>query len=169
MHLPIARRRRLLALAPAAAALALSIAAVQDHGAAAASKRVVGTSKNRTLGETVLVTTSGSTLYSLSVERKGRFICTSSACLALWRPLLVPRGTTPTGVSGLATIARPGSHASVQVTFHGAPLYRFTADRKRGDAKGEGFRDVGTWHAASTAPAARMPAPSSGAGGGYYG
>jgi predicted lipoprotein with Yx(FWY)xxD motif len=35
------------------------------------------------------------------------------------------------------------------VTFRGAPLYTFYLDHKRGDAGGEGFKDVGTWHAAS--------------------
>ena len=30
-------------------------------------------------------------LYSLSAEKKGKFVCTqSSGCLTLWKPLLVP-------------------------------------------------------------------------------
>lgn len=36
-----------------------------------------------------------------------------------------------------------------QVTFRGLPLYTFDGDAKKGAANGEGFRDVGTWHAAS--------------------
>jgi hypothetical protein len=55
------------------------------------------------------------------------------------------------------------------VSFRGGPLYTFTGDHKRGDAKGEGFKDVGVWHAASTAKtAAPPPTTTSGGGGGYH-
>ena len=43
-----------------------------------------------TLGRTVLTTTKGRTLYSLSAETKGRFICTG-ACVSTWHPLRRPR------------------------------------------------------------------------------
>jgi predicted lipoprotein with Yx(FWY)xxD motif len=36
----------------------------------------------------------------------------------------------------------------VQVTFHGRPLYTYAGDKKPGQAKGEGLKDAGTWHAA---------------------
>ena len=35
------------------------------------------------------------------------------------------------------------------MTFEGRPLYTFDGDSKKGDANGEGFKDVGTWHAAT--------------------
>jgi predicted lipoprotein with Yx(FWY)xxD motif len=135
-----------------------------------ATMRVVSTAKNPVLGKTVLVNRKGLTLYSLSAERKGKFICTNAACLSFWTPLVVAKGTTPTGVGGLATIKRP--NGAIQVTFRGGPLYTFYLDHKRGDAKGEGFKDVGTWHAAAagantTPPPA--PAPTSGGGYGGYG
>jgi predicted lipoprotein with Yx(FWY)xxD motif len=110
--------------------------------------RVVQTAKNATLGKTVLVTTTGRTLYSLSVERKGRFICTDRTCLSFWHPLVVKANVTPTGTAGLGTVKRPDGRR--QVTYRGGPLYTFTGDHARGQAKGEGFKDVGTWHAAST-------------------
>jgi predicted lipoprotein with Yx(FWY)xxD motif len=102
----------------------------------------------RVLGRTALVTPKGMTLYSLSAEVHGRFICKNSACLALWKPLVVARGTKPTGAKHLGTIRRPGG--KIQVTYRGKPLYTFVQDRKPGDAKGEGFKDVGTWHVART-------------------
>ena len=85
------------------------------------------------------------TLYSLSVERRGRFICTDSDCLSFWTPLTVRSGTKPRGTVGsLGTVRRPDG--KTQVTYKGKPLYTFYEDG-RGDANGEGFKDVGTWHA----------------------
>jgi predicted lipoprotein with Yx(FWY)xxD motif len=137
-------------IAIAVALTGLLVAVAAGSALAATRKHVVITTNSAALHKRVLATRSGLTLYSLSAERKGRFICTDSACLSFWHPLLVPKGTTPTGTSHLATIARPGSSRR-QVTFRGAPLYTFYLDHKRGDAGGEGFKDVGTWHAA-TAP-----------------
>jgi predicted lipoprotein with Yx(FWY)xxD motif len=102
------------------------------------------TAKNRALGKTILVNRQGLTLYSLSVERHGRFICKNAACFSIWKPLVVAKGTKPTGVSGLGTVKRPDGR--IQVSYHGGPLYRFVQDRKRGDIKGNGLKDVGIWH-----------------------
>ena len=127
----------------AAAGLAGLVAAfaVAAHGSSGV--RVVMTAKNKTLGKTILVNRRGLSLYSLSAERRGRFICKNSACLALWKPLVVAKAVTPTGVRGLGTVRRPDGRR--QVTYRGGPLYRFTGDHKRGDIKGNGFKDVGTW------------------------
>jgi predicted lipoprotein with Yx(FWY)xxD motif len=105
--------------------------------------RVVMTAKNKTLGRTILVNRRGLTLYALSVERHGKFICTNAACLALWKPLVIAKGSTPTGIAGLGTVKRPDKR--IQVTYRGAPLYRFVQDRRPGQIKGNGFKDVGTW------------------------
>ena len=51
---------------------------------------VVKTAKNATLGKTILVGLNGHTLYDLSVERKGKFICTNKTCLSLWHPQDAP-------------------------------------------------------------------------------
>ncbi len=133
--------RGLLLAAAFAAGLAAAFYAVNASGAG--STRVVMTAKNKALGKTILVNRQGLTLYSLSVERHGRFICKNSACLSLWKPLVIPKGAKPTGVSGLATVKRPDGR--IQVSYRGGPLYRFVQDRKRGDIKGNGFKDVGTW------------------------
>jgi len=111
--------------------------------------RVVSTAPNAMLGKTILVTTSGLTLYSLSAERHGRFICKTRACLAFWKPLHLAKGMRPGGISGLGTIRRPDR--TLQVTYRGAPLYRFYLDRKRGDVLGNGFRDVGVWRPVAVA------------------
>src|SRR2546423_13197464 len=134
----------------AAAALLFGVVAAMYAsgaiGAGSRSSRVVMTAKNQKLHKTILVTRSGMSLYSLSVERHGKFICTDSTCLSLWKPLTVAKGTTPTGVKGLSTVKRP--NGKLQVAYKSAPLYTFADDHKRGDVKGNGFKDVGVWRVA---------------------
>jgi predicted lipoprotein with Yx(FWY)xxD motif len=101
----------------------------------------------RSKGGSVLATRSGRTLYTLSVEHKGKFVCTmSSGCLSAWHPLIVAAGVVPQGPVALGTVKRP--EGDLQVTFRGRPLYTFGGDTKAGQAKGEGLKDVGVWHAA---------------------
>ncbi len=151
---PTGHRIRTAAIALAVVALTVAAAASQ---AARPSKRVVSERESPALGKTVLTTTKGQTLYSLSAEKHGRFICTGS-CLSVWHPLRVPAGVRPTGPVDLGTIERP--EGGIQVTYRGKPLYRFGGDTKAGDDKGEGIKDVGTWHAAvAPRPPAEEPAP----------
>ncbi len=162
-------RSRLLAvvvLAVLAAVLAATVLATS--GGAARSTTVVKVVKNTKLGKQVLVNRRGFTLYSLSAETHGRFICTDSVCRSLWTPLVVPRGTKPAGTAKLATVKRPDGRT--QVTYRGLPLYSFREDKRPGDANGNGFKDVGTWLVATlTAAKTPSPMPSSGGYGGYGG
>jgi predicted lipoprotein with Yx(FWY)xxD motif len=158
---PMPRSRKLShpSLRTIAALAALSLLIVVGASqvlAAKSSKRVAGKAENAVLGKTVLTTTGGRTLYSLSVEKNGKFICTAS-CLSVWHPLTVPVGVRPTGPVKLGTIERP--EGGTQVTYKGRPLYRFGGDTKAGQANGEGIKDVGTWHAASPPQRAAQPAP----------
>lgn len=116
-----------------------------ESGTAHKGKKVM-VKEAKDKGRTILTLANGHTLYSLSVEKHGKFTCTqSSGCLSLWHPLEVPAGVTPKGPVKLGTIKRP--EGGVQVTYRGLPLYSFAGDKKPGQAKGEGFKDVGTWHA----------------------
>jgi predicted lipoprotein with Yx(FWY)xxD motif len=125
---------------------------------------VVKSAANSTLGATVLVDAQGMTLYSLSGESGGKFICTSSACTQVWHPLSASAGTPSGSVGSLGTVKRPDG--TVQVTYKGMPLYTFAEDRAPGEAKGQGIKDVGTWSAvtvgaqSSSAPAATPAATS---------
>ncbi len=130
----------------AIAALALLVVALPAQGATS-SKRVVKQAQNATLGKAVLTTLAGRTLYTLSAETGGTFIC-KGGCLAAWHPLYIGAGVKPTGPVKLGTIKRP-DNGRRQVTFRGRPLYTFDGDERTGDANGEGIRDVGTWHAAT--------------------
>jgi predicted lipoprotein with Yx(FWY)xxD motif len=142
------------------AALFMLVGPPRGQASGAATLKV-STAQNATLGKRVLVTSRGLTLYSLSAETRGRFICIG-ACLPTWPPLLLKGGAKPTGVRGLGSIRRPDGRR--QVTYKGKPLYRFSGDTKKGDVNGEGFKDVGTWHAApaprsSTSNDSPPPAP----------
>ena len=112
------------------------------------SAAVVKTASNATLGATVLVNAQGMTLYSLSGEHGGKFICTSSACTQVWHPLSASAGTPSGSVGSLGTVKRPDG--TVQVTYKGMPLYTFAQDQKAGEATGQGIKDVGTWTAVTT-------------------
>ncbi len=137
------RRARCLAALALAAVLALSAVAVPT-ALARGSKTVAGEATAPSLHKTVLTNTKGLTLYTLSGETNGKFICTGS-CLKTWPPLLVAAGTKPTGPVKLGTIKRP--EGKTQVTYKGMPVYTFSGDSRKGEANGEGLRDVGVWHA----------------------
>jgi predicted lipoprotein with Yx(FWY)xxD motif len=147
---------------------------------------LVKSAANATLHATLLVNAQGMTLYALSGEQGGKFICTSSACTQIWHPLTASSATPSGSVGSLGTVKRPDG--TEQVTYKGMPLYTFSEDQTAGEAKGQGIKDVGTWTAvtiggaqSSSAPAAATPATrpvepappvkseSSSGGGGSYG
>ena len=137
------RRGRNISVLVLAAVLALSAVAV-PMALARSSKTVAGEAQATSLHKTVLTNTKGLTLYTLTGEKNGKFICTG-ACLSTWLPLVVAAGTKPKGPVTLGTIKRP--EGKTQVTFKGMPVYTFSGDSKKGEANGEGVKDVGVWHA----------------------
>lgn len=149
-------------------------AATTVASSSASSGAVVKTAANSTLAATVLTDSSGMTLYRLSGEQAGRFICTGAGCLQIWHPLTAPATGAPSGgVGSLGTVKRPDG--SEQVTYHGMPLYTFASDQQPGDAKGQRLKDVGTWNAVTVSaakttaatPAAAPESPPAESGGGY--
>jgi len=140
--------------------------------AAGGGNTTVQSEHSSALNANVLANGSDMTLYTLSAEHGGRFICTkssklpgsSASCLSMWIPLTVPAGTNPSGPVSLGTIDRPDG-TGTQVTYKGLPLYTFAGDKAPGDTSGNGFMDVGTWKAATIGSAAA--ATNSGGGQGY--
>jgi predicted lipoprotein with Yx(FWY)xxD motif len=138
-----------------------SSSSTSSASGSASSTPVVKTATNSKLGATILVNAGGLTLYRLSGEQNGKFICTTAACLGTWHPLTVPSGGALSGTVGsLGQVKRPDG--TEQVTFKGMPLYTFSGDTAPGDANGQGFKDVGTWDAllSSGAAVASTPAAS---------
>jgi len=139
------RRHPTRALCAVGLAAFLAMAAIAAPMALArGGKTVAGEATAPKLHKTVLTDTKGLTLYTLSGETHGRFICTG-ACLSAWPPLIVSPGTTPKGPVRLGTIKRP--EGKTQVTYRGMPVYTFSGDSRKGEANGEGLKDVGVWHA----------------------
>src|SRR5664279_4550866 len=83
---------------------------------------------------TVLVDTSGMTLYRFTPDSKGVNTCTSvAACNKFWPRLLVRGTARPTAGSGASsalagTIKQP--RGLTQVTYGGFPVYLFAGDKK---------------------------------------
>jgi predicted lipoprotein with Yx(FWY)xxD motif len=134
-------RSRIFALIAVLAISAVVVPAALARG----SKTVAGEATAPSLHKTVLTNTTGLTLYTLSGETGGHFICTTGTCLKAWPPLLVTAGTKPMGPVKLGTIKNP--EGKTQVTYKGMPVYTFEDDSKKGEANGNGLKDVGVWHA----------------------
>lgn len=152
------RRRALLMAGIGGAALCGSLVlSALPAGAASSHHRAdrVKAVHHGSLG-TILVTSSGQTLYHLKTEDGGHIKCTGS-CATLWPPLQVKKGTKLEGVADvrhhLGTITRPDG--SIQVTYDHWPLYRYSGDTKAGQTKGQGFE--GLWYVVNPAkPTAKV-------------
>jgi predicted lipoprotein with Yx(FWY)xxD motif len=157
-------------LVAAAAAVALLSAIVflldppKSHAAARASGPVVSTAKT-SLG-TILVNSSGRTLYLFGKDKNGKSACTGQ-CAAFWPPLIAkgkPRVAGGAKASLLGTVKR--ADGRLQVTYNHHPLYMFAKDTKKGQTNGEEVNAFGAeWYAVSPA-GGKVEKPTSG-GGGY--
>jgi predicted lipoprotein with Yx(FWY)xxD motif len=122
---------------------------------------VVHTAVVGSLG-TVLVSSSGLTLYRYTPDGTGKSVCTGT-CASIWPPLLVPTSTTHVGAgsgvaaANLGTIVR--SDGTRQVTFKGMPLYTYKGDSNPGKATGQGLD--GTWYVVSPTGSVSASASSS--------
>jgi predicted lipoprotein with Yx(FWY)xxD motif len=127
--------------------------------AAGRAKLTLHSARSSALNAYVVALPSGRTVYSRTRETTRHFLCTGS-CAQIWPPVTVGSRSTQlvagSGVRGtLGIVRRPDGR--LQVTLAGRPLYRFSSDRRAGDASGEGIRGEGTgggiWHAVrATAP-----------------
>jgi predicted lipoprotein with Yx(FWY)xxD motif len=172
------RNTRRMGLISAAAIVALALAACAKSatpasGASssppASTKTVaVSTASVGSMG-TVLVNSSGMTLYYLKSEKPGSISCTGT-CATNWPPLLLPAGvmsaTAGSGVNAgdLGTIKRPDG--STQVTYKGRALYLFVGDHSAGQATGQGVED---FFAVTPSGSTSSGGSSPSSGGGGYG
>jgi len=83
----------------------------------------------------------GRTLYYFDKDTKGTSAC-AGPCIELWPAFYAESIVAPTGfdAADFGTITR--ADGSLQTTYKGFPLYYYTPDEKRGDMKGQAFKDV---------------------------
>jgi predicted lipoprotein with Yx(FWY)xxD motif len=141
-----ARLRRLLTIGVAAAALAIVSVAVAASGATLLQ---TGKAKVGRQTKTVVVDSSGMTLYTLSDERVGNLKCLTKACFAVWPPYKVSANqplTKSPQIKGTLGRLRRVKGGFYQLMLNGRPLYRFSGDRAKGQANGDGIKSYGgTW------------------------
>ena len=155
-------------------AAALAVVAVAQAGTRSGGGGTVNAAHNAKFGS-LLVNAGGMTLYHYTAEKRGSIACTG-ACTQLWPPVLVK--TKPIAGAGivagkLSTIKRPDG--TKQVTYAGFALYRYAADKKAGDVKGQGVE--GAWFAVTSAgtlakaktPVSNPTPPPTTTNGGYGG
>jgi predicted lipoprotein with Yx(FWY)xxD motif len=154
--------RTIVVIAVAVGALALAGSAL---GASAHSSAATVVSTKQTTYGTILVTSSGQTLYLDSADKPGHPACTGG-CLSSWPPLKTSGPTKATGSakgSLLGTTKIAGG--AKQVTYAGHPLYTFASDSKGNPTSGEGvsgFYVVSASGAKITKSAAKPPAKKPG-------
>jgi predicted lipoprotein with Yx(FWY)xxD motif len=95
-------------------------------------------------GMTVLINSSGRTLYWFAPDTSGKSAC-YGGCAAYWPPVSGPL-KAGAGVTGtLSTITRTGG--SVQETYNGHPLYTYIGDSGPGQDHGNNLNlNGGLWH-----------------------
>jgi predicted lipoprotein with Yx(FWY)xxD motif len=134
-------------------------ASASASASAAATAEGLKTAKIK--GVTVLTDAKGFTLYSFAPDTPTKSVC-NGACAASWPPEKAPA----TVKSPYTAIKR--SDGSMQLTFHGHPLYTFTGDTHPGEANGNGVNAFGgLWHevpASAAAAPSSSSSPSSGSG-----
>jgi predicted lipoprotein with Yx(FWY)xxD motif len=133
---------------------------------------------------TVLVNSSGQTLYLLTSEKGGKLTCTdANGCTKYWPDTSLPAGSTAAtagpGVQASLLGTVKDSSGSAFVTYASYPLYTFSGDMAAGTDHGQGITSFGgTWWVISPAgtpvtmmahsSATTTPTTSS-SGGGYGG
>jgi len=132
-------------LAACSSSASTSAAAPSLAASTSTTPAVTGTATVRvgtTPAGTVLVTSTGRTLYEFSADSAGRSTCTGS-CAQYWPP--VPAPTTPAAGSGvsatLGSLAR--ADGTRQLTVNGYPVYTYAGDSASGQSSGQGLTASG--------------------------
>ncbi|MET7300998.1 hypothetical protein [Embleya sp. NPDC005575] len=140
-----------------------------------AGKAVLKAGTDAKLGA-IVTDDSGFTLYRFDKDtaKPSKSNCDGD-CAAKWPAVTTTGSVTVNGLDQSAVGSVTRSDGSTQVTIAGWPVYRFAADAKPGDTKGQGVN--GSWFAvtpdgkkagAATSTAPQTDKPSTGNGGSSY-
>lgn len=155
--------------------VALPTGCSDDDGGSSSSKSPsasggINTVNSRGVGlGTVLVDTTGRTLYLFEADTSGTSTCTG-ACAVVWPPAQASGQPTAGGDAKsnlLGTTPRPDG--SLQVTYNNHPLYLFQGDLQPGDTRGQGLDQFGAkWYVLDVdGNSITKNATPTGGGGGY--
>jgi predicted lipoprotein with Yx(FWY)xxD motif len=89
-------------------------------------------------------------MYLFEGDKSGASAC-SGACAAAWPPVTVS-GTLKagSGISQAELVTIKRSNGTMQLAYHGHPLYYFTGDSAVGTAHGQGLKAFGSdWYVVS--------------------
>jgi predicted lipoprotein with Yx(FWY)xxD motif len=159
---------------------ALVVASALTGTALAASGSIAVVKVRATSLGSTLVASNGKTLYMFAHDTSTKSTC-SGMCATYWPPLATtgkPKAGPGVHAALLGTTHRAGG--TLQVTYHGHPLYFFANDKKAGATSGEGLKAFGgKWYVLSPAGLKIVSAPmtttttttttptTTGGGGGY--
>ena len=139
------RHLKLLIVAVSGAVALASAGVALGNSAHASAASTTVSAKKTSLG-TILVTSSGKTLYLDKADKPPHFACTGG-CLTIWPPLKANGTLKATGGAIAADLGKVKGPGGEQVTYKGHPLYTFVSDSKGNPTSGEGqngFFVVGT-------------------------
>lgn len=144
----------------------IAVAAIAPAVAGASSSTVISSGKVK--AGTVVVNSSGLTLYAFSGDSKNKSACYGS-CAKVWIPLAAKGSVVVKGGSGLSQQLAgrfKRTDGTYQATYGGHPLYHFTGDTKAGQQNGQNKKlNGGRWFVVGKS--GRLIKPSSGLVGGY--
>jgi len=138
---------------------ALVVASVLTGTALAASATIAVVHVRATSLGSTLVAANSKTLYMFAHDTSTKSTC-SGSCASYWPPL-VTTGKPKAGPGAHAALLGTTHRAdgTLQVTYHGHPLYFFVNDKKAGATSGEGLKAFGgKWFALSPAGSKIVPA-----------
>ena len=118
---------------------AAAAAAIAGSAARAEMVQTVDTSG----GQVIAATDGGMTLYTFRKDSVGKSTC-YDACAGNWPPFLATEEDENKTEKDLTVIDR--TDGTYQWALKGMPLYFFAGDTAKGDAKGDGMKDL--WDAA---------------------
>lgn len=138
------RTHALLAVALVGAASAATVASAEPGVPNARSSSAATVQLRHTRLGSILVSSSGQTLYEFTRDRADKSSCvTIRGCSAIWPSLKSRRPTAGSGVKSSLLGTSTG-----QVTYAGHPLYTYTGDHGAGETAYVGAKTFGgTWYA----------------------
>lgn len=107
-----------------------------------------------TKAESIVVTTRGRAVYTLTGDSARHPECTkANSCFSFWPPVTVSSAKALSKAPGIrGKLGVWHRNGFFQVTLAGHPLYRYAADSQRDSAAGEGVNGFGgTWHVVKAA------------------